>query len=215
MSVGVERVDDVLLQAVNNTILKFGIPVVTAAGNAGSDACQNSPARSVLTISVGSTDQYDNLTAFSNFGRCVDGYVPGYRIKGAAIGRYDQYTVMSGTSMSAPIVTGMCGMLLQDNPKATWSDLRDYFNVAYVRNNKTLAKIMQAPPLTRVLAEKFNTTNLCSLLVDKPGQVQVQVSKAPGDFSTPSQNIQVSNPGKVTVSLANVPAPAPARAQLP
>jgi subtilisin family serine protease len=210
MSVGVERVDDVLLQAVNNTIQKFNIPVVCAAGNAGSDACMNSPARSVLTISVGSSDQHDNRSDFSNFGRCVDGYVPGEKVKGASIGREDLYTAMSGTSMASPLVTGIAAQLMQAKRNTTWSDIRDYIAGAYYRNPETLLRIVQAPPLTRVLTQKYNTTDLCSIILDQPSQVQVQVSKTPGAYLAPAQAIQVNNPGKISVSLAKVPAGAPA-----
>jgi subtilisin family serine protease len=211
MSVGVERVDDVLLQAVNNTVQRFGIPIITAAGNAGSDACLNTPARSVLTISVGSSDQYDNRTEFSNFGRCVDGYVPGSKVKGAAIGRPDQYTIMSGTSMSSPLAAGIAAMLMQAKENTTWNDIKDYFAASYFRNPDTLIRIMQAPPLTRVLTQKFNTTDLCSLFLDQPNtKVAVQVSKQPGAVLPPTETYQFPNPGKVSVTLAKVPAPAPA-----
>lgn len=215
MSVGVERVDDVLLQAVNNTISKFGIPIVTAAGNAGSDSCLNSPARSVLAVSVGSLDQFDNKTDFSNFGRCVDGYVPGDKVKGASIGRRDLYTTMSGTSMSAPLVTGIAGQLLQAKPNTTWNDIKDYLASGYYRNPDTLRRVLQAPPLTRILAQKYHTTDICSVLLEKPNQqVQVTLQKDPGAMPgvlPPSQMVTFPNPGKVSVSLTKVPAPAPAR----
>lgn len=216
MSVGVERVDDVLLSAVNNTVLKFGIPIITAAGNANSDACTNSPARSVLTISVGSTDNKDNRSDFSNFGRCVDGYAPGQRVKGAALGSPTQYTVMSGTSMSSPLVAGMAAQLMQARPNTTWSDIKDFFAAAYWRNPTTGVRIMQAPPLTRVLGQKYNTTDLCSLILQEPNsQVEVKVSKQPGAVLPPSQVIQFPNPGKVSVSLSKVPAPAPSATVVP
>lgn len=214
MSLGLERVDDVLLSAVNNTIQLFGIPFFTPAGNAGSDACINTPARSVLTISVGSVDQRDNRSDFSNFGRCVDGYAPGQRVKGAATGRPDQYTVMSGTSQAAPIAAGMAMQLMQVNPNITWFEIKDYFAAAYWRNPRTNARILQAPPLTRVLAEKYNTTDLCSIVLQEPSQVQVQVSKSPGAYLAPTQSIQVNNPGQVSVSIAKVPTPAPAPPQV-
>lgn len=215
MSLGLERVDNILLRAVNNTILNFGISFFTPAGNAGSDACMNTPARSVLTISVGSIDQKDNRSDFSNFGRCVDGYAPGERVKGAAIGRPDQYTVMSGTSQASPIAAGMAMQLLQVNPNMTWFEIKDYFAAAYYRNPRTNARILQAPPLTRVLGQKYNTTDLCSLILQEPGKVEVTVSKQPGAVLPPSQVIQFPNPGKVSVSLSKVPAPAPSATDAP
>lgn len=213
MSLGLERVDDVLLRAVNNTIQQFHIPFFTPAGNAGSDACLNTPARSVLTISVGSIDQKDNRSDFSNFGRCVDGYAPGQRVKGAATGAPDQFTVMSGTSQASPIAAGMAMQLLQANPAMQWFEIKDYFAASYWRNPTTNIRVMQAPPLTRVLAQKYNTTDLCSLFLNEPSKVEVQLSKTPGGaYLAPTQSIQVNNPGKVSVSLSKVPAPAPNKA---
>lgn len=210
MSLGLERVDDVLLSAVNNTIQRFGIPFFTPAGNAGSDACMNTPARSVLTISVGSVDQRDNRSDFSNFGRCVDGYVPGQRVKGAAIGRPDQYTVMSGTSQSSPIAAGMAMQLMQVRPQTTWFDIKDYFAAAYWRNPRTNARILLAPPLTKVLTQKYNTTDLCSILLQEPSTVEIEVSKSPGAYLAPTQSLEVKDPGLISVSISKAPAPAPA-----
>lgn len=154
MSVGLEEVNDVILQAVNSTVLKYGMPIIAAAGNGGTDACTNSPARSVYVISVGATDSQDQITPFSNFGRCVDGYAPGLKIQGASIGGDKLYTVLSGTSQASPLVAGIAAMLMVDNKNTSWSDIRDFINTSYFRNATTAARIIQMPPVSRVLEQR-------------------------------------------------------------
>lgn len=67
MSVGLTSINDILLQAVNTTVLNFSIPIIAAAGNDGSDSCNNSPARSPYVVPVGAIDINDQRTSFSNF----------------------------------------------------------------------------------------------------------------------------------------------------
>merc|ERR1719316_2022085 len=49
-----------------------GITVVVAAGNDNMDACMKQPAFVPEAITVGSTDNRDRRSHFSNYGRCVD-----------------------------------------------------------------------------------------------------------------------------------------------
>ena len=50
----------------------YGITVVVAAGNSNDNACNYSPASAPLAITVGSTDNTDTRSWFSNYGTCVD-----------------------------------------------------------------------------------------------------------------------------------------------
>lgn len=158
MSVGSEEVEQVLLDAVNNTIQQYNIPIVAAGGNAGTDDCMNSPARSLYVTSVGAVDRFDQKADFSNFGKCVNVFAPGVGIQGAGIRCYNCSTVLSGTSQAAPIVTGIVAQLLQANPNMTWSDIIDYWAQSYIRNQTTGARVVQAPPLQRVFVQKYGTS---------------------------------------------------------
>jgi serine protease AprX len=122
-----------------------GLVVVVANGNAGPNANITSPANDPYIISVGATDDmgtaatYDDaLAAFSSYGVTVDGVskpdlvAPGRRIISALSSRFDTLAVqnpprvvddgyirLSGTSASAPVVSGVVAQLLQARPSLT------------------------------------------------------------------------------------------------
>jgi serine protease len=95
-----------------------GVLLVAAAGNDGSndDLTPVYPASFDLPniISVAATDQNDDLVAFSNFGpNSVDIAAPGtYIISTIPNAGYDTLEFESGTSMAAPFVSGVAGLLM-------------------------------------------------------------------------------------------------------
>lgn len=109
--------------AVINSI-NAGVTYVVSAGNSNTDACTQSPARAVGTITVGATDITDTRATFSNFGGCVDIFAPGVGIKSAWNPSNSATTTMNGTSMAAPHVTGVVALFLQSAPNATPSTVR-------------------------------------------------------------------------------------------
>jgi hypothetical protein len=92
-----------------------GYVFVVAAGNDNKDACVFSPASAGQAITVGSHDQYGQRSPFSNHGECVDLYAPGVEVRSAYAPYKNSYRILSGTSMSAPLVAGIVAQMLEQN----------------------------------------------------------------------------------------------------
>lgn len=103
--------DEVVAEAVQR-----GVVVVAAAGNNGSEA-PFYPAAVPEALAVGATDAKDGSPAFSNYGRFVDLVAPGEAIQSTAPNAH--WTLLSGTSMAAPHVSGVAALLLSKLPGLT------------------------------------------------------------------------------------------------
>ncbi|EGW31732.1 uncharacterized protein SPAPADRAFT_56517 [Spathaspora passalidarum NRRL Y-27907] len=96
-----------------------GLIIVVAAGNTGTDACLTSPASSPHAITVGAINDYDDsLAEFSNWGPCVDIFASGSDVRSVNAQDFETSQVLSGTSMAAPIVSGVVASLLSEGIKS-------------------------------------------------------------------------------------------------
>ncbi len=98
-----------------------GVFYSLAAGNAGADACNYSPARAGAgtdngIATVAATNSSDGETSWSNYGPCVDIWAPGASILSTKMG--GGTTTKSGTSMAAPHVGGGAALYLANNTDA-------------------------------------------------------------------------------------------------
>lgn len=96
-----------------------GIIFVASAGNSKNDneikPVFPSSYKIPNIISVGATNGFGDKASFSNWGKSiVNVFAPGALI--VSLTPDDKNTYKSGTSMSAPIVTGALGLLLSENP---------------------------------------------------------------------------------------------------
>ncbi|EMD94164.1 hypothetical protein COCC4DRAFT_190583 [Bipolaris maydis ATCC 48331] len=93
-----------------------GIHVSVAAGNDGQDACGSTPAHlggaNSNVVTVGSININNEISSFSNNGRCVDIYAPGEQILSSWSTGDNVINFLSGTSMACPHTTGVMAVLM-------------------------------------------------------------------------------------------------------
>lgn len=117
---GISDIDDEAVRSLNDQ----GIVVIAAAGNENEDACLSSPARAPVAITVGSTkEEDDERSPFSNYGPCVNIFAPGQDVLSASNESDTDYSILSGTSMAAPLVSGIAARLVARNPDSTPADI--------------------------------------------------------------------------------------------
>lgn len=122
MSLGSER-NEIINEAITAAI-SLGLVVVAAAGNTNINACLTSPASTQNVITVGAIDDTtDELAWFSNWGNCVDVFASGNAVYSVNAFNPKHPLLLSGTSMAAPIVTGLVANLLSGGIHP--SDIRD------------------------------------------------------------------------------------------
>ncbi len=111
---------DVFVSRVIDDVIRFaaseGIVLVASAGNSSTDQIHY-PSGFEGTISVGATDENDNLAGFSNYGPSVDLVAPGVNILSTSLN--GTFNLVNGTSFSAPYVSAAAALLLSDDKNAT------------------------------------------------------------------------------------------------
>ena len=105
-----------------------GCQVITAAGNGnpGGDYPPYLGTRSDV-IAVAATTSNGKKAGFSNYGTWVDVSAPGLSIRSTVRIHYGahEYVSWNGTSMAAPFVTGLCGLVKSEFPGYSRQDIRD------------------------------------------------------------------------------------------
>ncbi len=155
-----QAVRDKIVDLANNGRSGRGIAIVFASGNDYGDMGNDESAIPEV-ISVGATDSENLRAVYSNFGENLDIMAPGGHWLGittldnsgssgvATLDEnyilYDDENGFTGTSMSAPIVTGVIALMLEKNPSLTRVEIENILknsadkigNVPY-KNEKNL-----------------------------------------------------------------------------
>jgi aqualysin 1 len=128
----------VAYDALADRLMAAGAPLVVAAGNDGVSACTRSPARAASAFTVGASDSNDGWAPFSNGGGCVNIAAVGVDNIGAWNTEDDSYTVGSGTSFAAPLVTGLAAVVMAALPAGTpWATVTGILTAAATRDRLT------------------------------------------------------------------------------
>ena len=98
-----------------------GVATAVAAGNGHDHSGLSSPACLSAAVSVGSINNADLVSSFSNVAPYLSLFAPGENIHSSVPG--NAYASLSGTSMATPAVTGAWAVLKQKYPTETTSQI--------------------------------------------------------------------------------------------
>jgi subtilisin family serine protease len=104
-----------------NTLRGMGVTAFASAGNNSSGTQMPLPACIANVISVGASDESDQVAGFSNSNAQTDIFAPGVNINSLAIG--GGTTLASGTSMASPHAAGCAALLMESGDAVTPADI--------------------------------------------------------------------------------------------
>jgi serine protease AprX len=225
------------LDAAVEQLWKAGVVVVVSAGNKGpssdsNDTISYAPSNDPFAITVGSIDENGQTglpdftyPSFSSYGTTIDGYskpdlmAPGthivsYMPSGVLKTSYpngvvgDNYFMMSGTSMSAPVVSGTAALLLQAYPNLTPDQVKYVLKSTtkeYGQNNGTKPAgtpgVVQADEAINYVSSTLNSGS--DVPSDNQGVSLSPIISANGDTVTYT-NISWSNISWSNISWSNI-----------
>lgn len=189
-----------------NTLRTNGVIAFASSGNSGSGTVMTSPACLSNVISVGATDDSDEVATFTNSNSVLDIMAPGVGIISDAIG--NGTTNASGTSMASPHAAGCAALLIQSgaatNPDQIESRLKtSAVQVTDPTNGLTFPRIDCHPALSTPTPTATATGTSTPDITDTP-----TATSTPTLTATPAETaIPTSTPtATATETLTSTPA---------
>lgn len=133
--------------AIKNNVLVF-----CAAGNLGIDHPVLYPAKYNETISIGSINEQYELSEFTCFGKELDFLSPGENIMSCV--PKNNYSIMSGTSMSNPFAVGCAALYLEfctNTGKIKPKNKKEFLEIFYEHNTIRVENVPLIQPITSEL----------------------------------------------------------------
>lgn len=105
--------------------LSKDVVFVAAVGNSGKNDTEYFPGASEGVIGVSATNDIDGWGSFSTFGDWVDVAAPGEGILSTyPLSKGNGYRIMRGTSMAAPLVSGLAALIRSRFPELTQAQVK-------------------------------------------------------------------------------------------
>jgi thermitase len=114
-----------LLQEAVRYAYERGVVIIAASGNDNSSQ-PSYPAAYPEVLSVGAINPDGSRAEFSNYGTYLDVVAPGTGIPSTFV--HHRYAALSGTSMAAPHVTALAGLILSLNPELSNIEVMNIIN---------------------------------------------------------------------------------------
>jgi hypothetical protein len=190
-----------------------GIVIIASMGNTGQNQV-NYPAAYQGVIAVGASNGQDKKVHFSTSGSHISVTAPGYDIISTGGTGDDTYESMSGTSMSAPFVTGLVAYMLTWNPDLTPAQIRTYLekNADFIEGatgfteTNGWGRVNTLKTIGAVIADVTAKTTPASNYLNAPLKVTVQNTFAGTTTpltSTPVYLYQSDPEGRITNFVAS------------
>ena len=156
----ISRDDEFFFQELFEIANDSNITIVFCAGNCevlvGLDAMK----RDSTIISVSAIDKYNKRASFTNFGKQSTISAPGVEIYSCKPG--GKYAFADGTSMSAPIISGVVGLIKSVNPDLTNKEIIKILQKTGKKVDLSIGPLVQADKALS-LCKSFNITEANTL----------------------------------------------------
>jgi len=206
----------------------YDFVVVHAAGNSAVDAINNGvfshitdPALRQRVITVGAVDSNYQMAYFTNYGSLVDVVAPGVDIYSSVASTDSSYSFYSGTSMAAPHVTGLAGLVWSANPGLTGPKVKQIIvdsakesgrpildtrsgaprQTYYFANAKAAVDKAVGTPIVPVTGVSLNKS---AISITVGGSETITATVVPSNASNKNVTWSSSNTGIATVSNGTV-----------